>query len=212
MRVHLVVAHPEVLSFNCALHEVAKQTLTDLGISYSESNLYADQFEAIAGPTDVEGYAGTQETFNLAKAQRYALANNKFTEQIATEQQKLSECNLLILQFPLWWWSFPAILKGWIDRVLTSGFAYGQSATLEPKKVMYSITTGGASDQGEIDYYQKKIEGLYQDIFGFMKWEIISPFIAHGVQQKSHQARQMLLQDYEAYLKTTLNNIKLVED
>lgn len=204
MRVHLVVAHPEVLSFNCALHEVAKHTLTELDMTYSESNLYMDQFEAIAGPADVAGYEGMQESFSLAKAQRYAIANDAFTEQITTEQRKLSECNLLILQFPLWWWSFPAILKGWIDRVLTSGFAYGQGAKLEPKKVMYSITTGGASDQDEIDYYQTKIDGLYQDIFGFMGWEIIPPFIAHGVQQQGYQARQLILRDYSAYLKTVL--------
>ncbi len=106
----------------------------------------------------------------------------------------------MILQFPLWWWSFPAILKGWIDRTFTSGFAYGKDAKLLPKKVMYSITTGGANNAEELAYYKKKIDGLYQDIFGFIDWEIIPPFIAHGVQQKSEGERANLLTQYRQHL------------
>ncbi|MCF6441357.1 NAD(P)H-dependent oxidoreductase [Pseudoalteromonas luteoviolacea] len=205
MRVHLIVAHPEEKSFNCALHQVAKQTLNEFGAIVTESNLYAEQFDAVAGSKDVMGFS-EPSGFNLAKAQRYALDNGAFCEQIKQEQKNLIACDLLILQFPLWWWSFPAILKGWIDRVLTSGFAYGQGAILVPKKVMYSITTGGAANQDEMAYYKGKIDGLYQDVFGFMGWKIVPPFIAHGVQQKSHKARQLILQDYQSHLNTILKH------
>ncbi len=119
---------------------------------------------------------------------------------ISQEQDKLVSSDLLIFQFPLWWWSFPSILKGWIDRVLSSGFAYGNNATLKPKKIMYSITTGGANSKEEWEYYQSKIDGLYQDIFGFIGWEVLPAFIAHGVQQKTDDERKQILKNYKEHL------------
>lgn len=44
---------------------------------------------------------------------------------IREEQAKLAAAELLVFQFPLWWYGPPAILKGWLDRVLTEGFAFG---------------------------------------------------------------------------------------
>ncbi len=41
------------------------------------------------------------------------------------EQDKVAAAELLVLQFPLWWYGPPAVLKGWLDRVLTAGFAFG---------------------------------------------------------------------------------------
>lgn len=41
------------------------------------------------------------------------------------ELDKLLACDLLVLSFPVFWFSVPAILKGWIDRVLVSGSVYG---------------------------------------------------------------------------------------
>ncbi len=199
MKVHLVVAHPEKTSFNLSLHQVAVSTFKNRDINTSVSNLYKDDFAAIAGHNDVL-YFPKDEKFNLAKAQRLAQKNNSFVEEIKAEQQKLLSSDMLILQFPLWWWSYPAILKGWFDRVLSSGFAYGDGAELKPKRVMYSITTGGANNQEELEYYQQKIAGLYQDVFGFIGWQVMPAFIAHGVQQKTQQERTMILNNYEKHL------------
>lgn len=199
VKVHLVVAHPEKASFNFALHQTAICALNEEGIEISISDLYSEKFDPTAGHSDVCNFP-VGESFNLAKAQRWALETSSFTKSIVDEQSKLKSCDILVLQFPLWWWSFPAILKGWIDRVLTSGFAYGKDATLIPKKVMYSITTGGASTKEEFEYYQSKIDGLYQDIFGFIGWEALPPFISHGVQQISLTERVKILNDYKSHL------------
>ena len=84
--------------------------------------------------------------------------------------------------------------------MFSSGFAYGKGAVLAPKKIMYSITTGGAGNKEEFDYYQSKVDGLYQDVFGFIGWEILPPFIAHGVQKKSHNERFQMLNDYKKHI------------
>lgn len=199
MKVHLVVAHPEKSSFNFALHQIAVNTFKSRNINMSVSDLYTEKFVAIAGHKDVVNFPKDKD-FNLAKAQRWAQKNNSFAEDVKVEQQKLLFSDMLILQFPLWWWSYPAILKGWIDRVLSAGFAYGEGAELSRKKVMYSITTGGVNNQEEVGYYQQKITGLYQDVFGFIGWQIMPEFIAHGVQQKTSQERTLILNNYAKHL------------
>ncbi|WP_100643708.1 NAD(P)H-dependent oxidoreductase [Alteromonas facilis] len=199
MKVHLVIAHPEQGSFNFALHKIAMEVLKKESIKFEVSDLYEQNFNPVAGKSDTNNFPA-EDLFQLAKAQRLAISSNSFVNSISQEQEKLASSDLLIFQFPLWWWSFPSILKGWIDRVLSSGFAYGNNAILGPKKVMYSITTGGANSEEELEYYKNKIDGLYQDIFGFMGWEILPAFIAHGVQQKTDGERQLILANYQEHL------------
>lgn len=56
---------------------------------------------------------------------RYAYENGLQSDDVAKEQQELLWADSVILQFPLWWYSMPAIRKGWVDRVYAYGFAYG---------------------------------------------------------------------------------------
>ncbi|BBN83766.1 NAD(P)H dehydrogenase [Pseudoalteromonas sp. A25] len=206
MNVHLIVAHPNPDSFNYALHKTALATLKNCNLLVSESDLYKDNFDPVTSDKDTPNFPAL-EYYSVAKAQRWAQEHQGFEASIEREQAKLMACDLLILQFPLWWWSFPAILKGWIDRVLTAGFAYGQGATLAPKKVMYSLTTGGASNEQERAYYQAKIDGLYQDVFGFMGWQVLPPYIAHGVQKINDDARIELLDNYKQHLNCVLKQV-----
>ena len=58
-------------------------------------------------------------------ASKKAFDADVLTDDAKTEIEKLLWADTLILQFPLWWFSMPAILKGWVDRVFAYGFAYG---------------------------------------------------------------------------------------
>ena len=63
---------------------------------------------------------------------------------IAKEQQLLLEHDHIVLQFPFFWYSCPAIMKLWLDEVLTFGFAYGEGGDkLHGKTLRVAITTGG---------------------------------------------------------------------
>lgn len=93
-----VLAHPKASSLNSRLRDVGTSTLRDRGWHVEESDLYCDGWDPILveeGGRDVE-----------------------------TEQAKLCRADLLVLQFPLWWYGMPAILKGWVDRVFQAGFAF----------------------------------------------------------------------------------------
>ncbi|WP_294907897.1 glutathione-regulated potassium-efflux system oxidoreductase KefF [Tatumella sp. UBA2305] len=67
-----------------------------------------------------------------------------FAIDIAREQQLLSEASLVILQHPMQWYSMPPLLKLWLDKVLTHGWAYGHNGRqLKGKSLMWAVTTGG---------------------------------------------------------------------
>lgn len=66
---------------------------------------------------------------------------------VEREQQRLLEHDVIIFQFPMFWYSTPALLKEWQDLVLEYGFAYGTEGTALKKKLfMCSLTAGGARD------------------------------------------------------------------
>jgi putative NADPH-quinone reductase len=73
---------------------------------------------------------------------------------IDKEQQRLLEHDVIIFQFPLYWYSTPSILKEWQDLVLEYGFAYGQDGTaLQGKVFLCAITAGGKEDAYQTDGY-----------------------------------------------------------
>ncbi len=72
------------------------------------------------------------------------ILDNTFKIDIAKEQKLLVEAENIILQFPLNWYSVPAVLKNYIDKVFAYGFAYGpEGDKLKNKKYLLSVTTGG---------------------------------------------------------------------
>ncbi|XP_075870642.1 ribosyldihydronicotinamide dehydrogenase [quinone]-like [Nelusetta ayraudi] len=75
------------------------------------------------------------------------IAGEKLADDIRKEQDKLKEADLVIFQFPMYWFSVPAILKGWMDGVLTKGFAYTDEqgfaeGLFNGTKALLSFTTG----------------------------------------------------------------------
>jgi glutathione-regulated potassium-efflux system ancillary protein KefG len=67
-----------------------------------------------------------------------------FSIDVEVEQQRLADHDLIILQFPMYWYATPALLKEWLDMVWLHGFAYGRSGTrLHGKTLLCAVTTGG---------------------------------------------------------------------
>jgi len=101
------------------------------------------------------------------------------------ERSLLSEHANLVLQFPLYWYSSPAIIKEWLDEVLSRGWAYGGGQALVGKKIMLAITTGGpekvyqhdGANRFTINEFLRPFEQT-ANLCG-MKWE--QPFVMFGV-------------------------------
>lgn len=66
---------------------------------------------------------------------------------VAVEQQALLDADVVVLQFPFYWYSVPALMKKWIDDVFSYGFAYGSTGDkLHGKDLLLSITIGGPEE------------------------------------------------------------------
>ena len=144
MQVLLVYAHPEPTSFNAAMRDVAVDSLTAAGNTVDVVDLYAEGFNPVAGPGDVT-VRQDESRFNLGLEQMHAAGQGALAPDVQMHLDKLLAADFLLLQFPMWWFSLPAILKGWIDRVFVFGAAYDFGRTWENgvfagRRAMLSIT------------------------------------------------------------------------
>ncbi len=68
-----------------------------------------------------------------------------YSEHVLAEQARMLRNEALAFVFPVWWWSFPAMTKGWIDRVWNNGWAYGSRKLPHKKAVLLGICSGSES-------------------------------------------------------------------
>jgi NAD(P)H dehydrogenase (quinone) len=195
MKILVVYAHPEPRSLNGALKDFAVATLRADGHDVVVSDLYAIGWNAVADANDFLG-RDLSQPLHYAQDSKLAFAAGTQAPEIVAEQQKLLWCDALILQFPLWWFSMPAILKGWFERVYAYGFAYGVGehsdkrwgdrygeGTFAGKRAMLSITAGGWSDH----YGERGINGpiddllfpIHHGVLYYPGFEVLPPFVVY---------------------------------
>jgi NAD(P)H dehydrogenase (quinone) len=208
MNVLIVHAHPEPKSFTSAMKEVAVDELRKRGHTVEVSDLYAMSFNPVAGGTDFEP-RHDDKYLVYALEQRNSYESGSLSPDIAFEVEKLKRAELIVLSFPLFWFSVPAILKGWIDRVLLSGLCYGgrrfyDRGGLRGKKMLAAITLGGRESMfgedavhGEIDVM---LRPLLRGTFYYVGCDVLPPFFAWHVPYITAEARQEYLEQYRARL------------
>lgn len=132
MNVLIVYAHPNPKSFNHAVLETVREGLAEAGHSVRVKDLYAEGIKANLDASDFESFFG-----------------GKTPEDVLRQQADVSWAEGLVFVYPIWWFSTPGILKGWVDRVFSKGFAYdfgeaGPVGLLRHRKALVLNTTGGA--------------------------------------------------------------------
>ena len=196
MNVLIVYAHPEPTSLNGSLRDFAVQRLEAAGHRVQVSDLYAMQWKAPLDAGDTLERRPGGAPFHPSLDSRHAFETGVQSPDIAAEQEKLRWADAVILQFPLWWFSMPAILKGWVERVYAYGFAYGVGehsdarwgnrygeGTLAGKRAMLMVTTGG----WESHYSPRGINGPMDDILfpiqhGILYYpgfDVLPPFLVY---------------------------------
>lgn len=208
MKVLIVFAHPEPRSFNGLMKDAAAEALSAAGHSVTVKDLYAEGFEAAAGPHDVTSRRD-QGRFDLGHEQAYAAERGLFAPDVQRGIDELRAADLLVLQFPLWWYSVPAILKGWIDRVFAYGAIYGPGRTwdngmMRGKRAMLAFTTSAPAatfmPDGRNGDMDRILWPLHAGVFGVCGYSVLRPFIAHAVAFIDDEARAGILRDYRARL------------
>ena len=211
MKVLIVHAHPGKDSFNAAMKDQAVQTLTADGHDVQVSDLYAMGFDSVPSAADFTAPLDTSDSLTIDLEQEYQFAQGEFSADIVAEQEKVMWCDLMIFQFPIWWFSMPAILKAWVERVMARGFAYGggrkhAKGVFRGRKAMVSCTTGTAAST----YAEDGIEGHIQNllwpvtngVFHYMGFEPLPSFVAFAPRNLSGEQRQEILQAYAERLST----------
>lgn len=165
----IVFAHPESTSLTCQLTKVSIKTLQDQGHNVMLSDLYSMNWKAVFDEKDFP-YRENPSRLSFIEESRHAYLNNQQTSDVILEQEKLLLADLVIFHFPLWWFSMPAILKGWVDRVFAYGLAYGYKdkgnqfrygdGGFKGKRCILSVAIGGP----EKDYSSRGINGPLEQL------------------------------------------------
>jgi NAD(P)H dehydrogenase (quinone) len=151
MNVLVVHAHPEPKSFNGALTRTAIRALREQGHTVEVSDLYAMKWKPAADADDYAGPREDEDYLRIDREQTFAHEAATTACDIVTEQAKVRRADLVLFQYPMWWFGPPAILKGWFDRVFTRSFAYlpgrkYDTGLMAGKLAMVSVTTGTSAD------------------------------------------------------------------
>jgi NAD(P)H dehydrogenase (quinone) len=165
----IVHAHPEPASLNSALKNIAVAELRALGHRVLLSDLYAMSWKPVFDEHDFLTRRD-QRRLSFVEESGHAFATGTQTPDVLAEQEKLLAADAVIFQFPLWWFSMPAILKGWVDRVFAHGLAYGYRGAgnihrygeggFAGTRALLSTTVGGPA----IDYWSRGINGPLDDL------------------------------------------------
>lgn len=217
MKVLIVHAHPESQSFTAALRDLARETLEGQGHEVQVSDLYAMNWNPVASAADFTERANP-DYLVYALEQREGVKRGQLAADIQAELDKLLWADLLILNFPLYWFSVPAMLKGWIDRVLVSGVCYGgkrfyDQGGLAGKKALVSLTLGGREHMfGEGAIHgplEDMLRPLLRGTLAYVGMDVLEPFVAWHVPYISHQAREDFLRAYQQRLQGLAEDVPL---
>jgi NAD(P)H dehydrogenase (quinone) len=216
MNILILHAHPEPNSFSSSLKNVAVEHFQAKGDEVLVKDLYQMNFNPIGRDIDFQSVSNP-EYFNYMKEQMNAFMNNSFTPELKAEMEALVWADLLLLNFPLWWTSMPAIMKGWFDRVIAFGFAYHpkdksyKTGVFRHKKAMCCITTGGTqqaySAEGEHGDINSLLYPVHHGLLYFTGMDVLPPFYAW----RAHLSDTATLGNYIGQYKLHLSKINEYE-
>jgi NAD(P)H dehydrogenase (quinone) len=112
MHALIVLAHPDPTSLTHAVAAQIAEGVQANGDSFEIADLAAEGFDPRFSTNDI--------AVHLREAAP--------TEDILAEQARIGRADALVLVYPVYWWSMPGLLKGWIDRVFTNGWGYAEGA------------------------------------------------------------------------------------
>jgi NAD(P)H dehydrogenase (quinone) len=187
MDVLIIFAHPEPASFSAALKNEAVAALAQGGHVVTVSDLYAMDWNPALGPDEFAHDRADPGYLDLSREQEHAHRNDSHAADVRAEQSKVAAADLVLFHFPVWWFGMPAILKGWVDRVFSRGFAYSAGRKYDRghfkgKRAMLCITTGTASTLYEPD----GIDGdllhvlwpIHNGMLAYTGFTVLPPFVA----------------------------------
>lgn len=188
MKVLIVFTHPNSSSFNQALLDNLSKGLVQSGHEIKVKSLYQENFNPVLDSDDL-----TQ------------LHQGNIPERIAKEQKDLLWAEGLVFIYPLWWFTPPAMLKGWFDVVLSNGVAFeysdiGPTGLLKHKKALVLITAGASEDYfNDNNSLEMSYRPLTDGTLGFCGVKEVSHQIYYDIVNCSDEERAAILKQAEYF-------------
>jgi NAD(P)H dehydrogenase (quinone) len=210
MRVFLVYWHPEPRSFNAAMFRTAIESFSAAGHEVRTSDLHAMRFDPVSSRRNFTTVKDP-DYFKPQIEEAYATEMDGFSLDVETEIRKVEGCELMIWQFPLWWFGLPAVLKGWVDRVFAMQRTYGggriyQSGVFRGKRAMLSLSTGGPEQAYVEGGLQGDIAGILRPVqrgvLQFLGFDVLAPQIVYGPARMTQEQRALALATYAQRLQS----------
>lgn len=216
MNTLIVYANPEPASFTAALKDAACTTLSAQGHTVAMSDLYAENFNPVAGRHDFTTVADAGK-FHYQQEQLKASQEGGFSAELAREQARVVKAELFVFVYPLWWGGMPAILKGWFDRVLAYGFAYADgkrfdSGFFRGRHGVVALTTGGTPERFSEGGVYGPIENLLyphrRTMLEYLGLNVEPSFVAYASPRVGQQEREKYLRDWSGQLAALAEKIR----
>lgn len=192
MKISVILGHPYENSFNSAIAKMVVETLKESGHMVMFHDLYREEFNPVI-PKDELVSDQTKDSL------------------IEVHQQEIREADGIIIVHPNWWGQPPAILKGWVDRVLRENIAYtfpegdnggGLPIGLLKAKAGLVFNTSNTPEKREIEIFGDPLERLWKDcIFDFCGVSVFDRLMFRVVADSN-------LAEREQWLNQTKNMVK----
>ncbi len=154
MRVLTVLCHPRSDSFTAGVAHEFRAGLAESGHGGELADLYAEGFDPLVFPAD-------EPDWHQPK---------RYSDAVLAEQARVDRHDAIAMVFPVWWWSVPAMLKGWIDRVWNRGWAYSQSQLRLDQGLLIGVAAGTAKNYDGPCGYRGAMEiQLVQGVLDYCK-------------------------------------------
>jgi NAD(P)H dehydrogenase (quinone) len=188
VRALIVLAHPEPASTNGRLARAAADELRSAGHEVDLDDLYAEGFDPLEGPAHFAVRADRQR-FDAQTEQRNAWKEGATAPDVVRELGRVERADLIVFQYPLWWHAQPAMLKGWLDRVLVYGGTYTareryDRGRFRGKRALISVTLGAPAETYAYNGRNGDIELLLWPMaysLYYVGLEVLEPFIAYEI-------------------------------
>ena len=184
----IVTAHPDRYSFNAAWAAKTKEACEIAGDTVLVSDLAEMAFDPVEARRHYP-HVKASERFDVLRTQELAAAGGKLPEDVRLEIKKLRRADRIVFHFPLWWFSAPAILKGWFERVLAHGETHSvdqrfDSGQFKGRKAVFCVTTGSRESESAFNGKEGDIQLLLWPLayaLRYVGFTVLIPRVVHGV-------------------------------
>jgi len=160
-----VFSHPKRDSFTGAVLDRFVAGATEAGHTVEVADLYREEFNPLMSERDLEQFD-----------------NVVMPDDVLAEQARVERSDALCFIFPIWWYSMPAMMKGWLDRVWSAGWAYEwehdpEGSLLKPRPCTLLVPTGASRKLMDKWHYDEYIDHLWR--YGVLGYCGVAPISLH---------------------------------